>query len=316
MRMCHCKTPDPNDIVRSPRSSLRLDRRLWVSPRLYRYLLKVGQQCVLQLFLVDGTKRAKVSSKTLSLLDIYSEVAYLQTMPKKKLSTAAYMRKRIEKGGERFWSPSDFSDHPPAAVTQALSRLASEGLIERVHRGVYYMPRQTIVGPSTFTASTLNPEVLTTSIFPAGTAAANVLGFSTQMPMRPEYATPANFSPKALEGAIVYKLRPDSWNDLETDEGALLSFLRDRGRTSDLSDAETVRKLVSIFKASPDKYKKLVRVSDDEPARVRAMLGAIGQENDVDKKLLDRLRRGLSAFSSYDFGRLGALRHAEDWQAQ
>lgn len=237
-------------------------------------------------------------------------------MPKKRISTAAYVREQIEKGGERFWRPSDFSDHSPAAVTQALSRLASEGLVERAHRGIYYMPRQTAVGPSTYTASTLNQEVLTTRIFPAGTAAANVLGFSTQIPMKPEYATPANYSPKALDGAIVYKMRPDSWKDLETDEGALLSFLRDRGRTSDLSDSETVRKLVSIFIASPDKYRKLVCVSDDEPARVRAMLGAIGQEIGAEKKLLVRLRRGLSIFSSYDFGRLGALKYAEDWQAK
>lgn len=230
-------------------------------------------------------------------------------------STASEVRQRIESGGERFWRPGDFEELPPAAVAKTLSQLTSEGEIERTHKGVYYHPRETEFGPSVCTAGMVASEVLTEPVFASGTLSANVLGFSTQIAMRPTYATTAHHPPAVLKDATVFVRRPYTWRKLEPDEGAVLEFLRDRGRNSELSREETSEKMVGLFKENPEKLEKLIRLSEDEPARVRAMLGAIGEELGVNPKLLHSLRGKLSAYSKYDFGRLSALKYAKKWQA-
>jgi hypothetical protein len=63
-------------------------------------------------------------------------------------------------------------------------------------------------------------------------------------------------------------------------------------------------------------YERLARAALSEPPRVRAMLGAIGQELHVSPKTLQQLRDSLNPLSRFDFGGLGALRHAREWQAK
>jgi hypothetical protein len=53
-----------------------------------------------------------------------------------------------------------------------------------------------------------------------------------------------------------------------------------------------------------------------EPPRVRAMLGALGEELSISSRLLDELRGSLNPLSRYDFGRLESLRYAKQWQAK
>src|SRR5690606_34860367 len=63
-------------------------------------------------------------------------------------NVAARVRDRIERGGERVWRFEDFSDLPPQAVAQALSRLARSRSVERLAKGTYYRSRATPFGRS------------------------------------------------------------------------------------------------------------------------------------------------------------------------
>ena len=79
-----------------------------------------------------------------------------------------------------------------AAVDQALSRLARRGRLLRVCQGVYMRPVETRFGLSPpaverviASLSALWGEV----IVPCGGAAANALGLTTQVPVRPVYLT-------------------------------------------------------------------------------------------------------------------------------
>ena len=67
--------------------------------------------------------------------------------PRKRPVTAS-IRQRIERSGERLWRLDDFRDFPFTAVAQALSRVARNGVIERLSKGVYYRNRQTVLGKS------------------------------------------------------------------------------------------------------------------------------------------------------------------------
>lgn len=239
-----------------------------------------------------------------------------QLSPKHSPSSAAkVVRDRIDRGGARFWKHSDFDDLPPAAVATALSRMARQGELQRVGKGVYYRSRPTSLGMSVPGASGVVAETLTAPLHPAGLSAANVLGLTTQNPRRPEYATPAPGPPTALKGAVVHTGRPSQRAGLSAEDGAILEILRERARSSDLSPAETVQRLQQRL-AEEDRFRRLVGVAMAEPPRVRAMLGALGQELGMPQPLLDRLRKSLNPLSRYDFGHLSSLRNAREWQAK
>ena len=79
-----------------------------------------------------------------------------------------------------------------AAVDQALSRLARKGGIMRVCQGVYVRPIQTRFGPRPPAVEKVVAslsELWGETIVPCGGAAANVLGLTTQVPVRSVYLT-------------------------------------------------------------------------------------------------------------------------------
>src|SRR5262245_35551211 len=125
-------------------------------------------------------------------------------------SVASRIRQHIEAGGEHFWKPADFPDAPPAAVTQALSRLTRQGVLQRIGRGLYYHPRDTVVGKSYPSQSAILAQRLTHRITPAGLTAANLLGFTTQNPVRREYATTASATTLTSDMLHIYTRRPES----------------------------------------------------------------------------------------------------------
>ena len=225
------------------------------------------------------------------------------------------MRARIEQSGERYWRHTDFSDLPAAAVTQALRRIEREGALQRVHKGLYYRGRETVFGPSVPSPAEVTALRFTGPLQPAGLTAANALGLTSQNPARPEYATTWHNTPTAIAGAVVHTRRPLSRSHTTMVEGAILEFLRERGRTSDFDPPDTIRRLVRLLRED-DTFAHLASAAKDEPPRVRALLGALGQEIRAHPVALARLRKSLNPLSRFDFGVLRALRYAKEWQAR
>ena len=228
------------------------------------------------------------------------------------------VRRRIERGGERLWQLEDFRDLPSTAVAQAFSRLARQGIVERLSKGVYYRARQT-----TFGKSLPNPAAIQKlasrrkRVFPSGIPAANLLGFTTQTARRGEVATSALSLPRKLIGSdtVIHTRRPEAWAGLSDADAALLDFLRRGGKTSELSAEETVRRTVALF-SEKGCFERLLTVADSEPPRVRAMMGAIGEQIGKKPAALRKMRASLNPFSRFDFGLLTGLRYARNWQAK
>ena len=79
-----------------------------------------------------------------------------------------------------------------AAVDQALSRLARSGRLVRIYQGVYVRPIETRFGKCPPGMDKVIPalsELWGEVIVPCGGGAANVLGLTTQVPMRLVYLT-------------------------------------------------------------------------------------------------------------------------------
>jgi hypothetical protein len=113
----------------------------------------------------------------------------------------------------------------------------------------------------------------------------------------------------------VYTRRPVSRVGLPDDDGALLELLRDRARFSDLSAAATVKRLLSMI-SDPERFARLAVAAVGEPPRVRAMLGALGEQAGMPAGALAPLRTGLNPLSRFDFGVLRVLPNARVWQAR
>ena len=209
------------------------------------------------------------------------------------LGVASTVRARIERGGERLWRLEDFRDMSGTAVAQALSRLTRGNQIERLSKGTYYRGRQT-----TFGISRPNPSSIQQlagrgkSMFPAGLAAANLLGFTTQNPARVELATNASSLPRKL-----------------------LDFLRTGGRTSERSPQATIRRTLELL-SEAGRYRRLTDIGDAEPPRVRALLGALGEHIGKHPKAVTQLRGSLNPLSRFDFGVFVAMPNAKAWQAK
>jgi hypothetical protein len=232
-----------------------------------------------------------------------------------KQSTAAVVRDRVTRGDADYWRHSDFADLPASAVAMTLSRLAREGVLHRVGKGVYYRPHQTSLGPSGPAGTAVAAQTLQVPVHPAGLNAANVLGLSTQNPRRAEYATPAAGPPTSLRGAVVHTRRPAARASLPVEDGAILETLRERARHSDLSPRRTIDRLLRLL-SEEDRFGRLAAAALEEPPRVRAILGALGEELGMPESTLAPLRESLNPLSRFNFGALGALRFADRWQAK
>ncbi len=234
-----------------------------------------------------------------------------------KTSTATKIRTQIENSEDRFWRVSDFSGYPSPAVCKTLSRLTQIGTIERVSKGIYYRPRETRFGLSHPSDSEVRKLPIAQVIHPAGITAANLLGFTTQNSMHGEFATSANSAPMKIIGtpARLHTRRPITWDNLSPTDAALLDFLRSDGHFSELSPEETKKHLLKLMKEG-DRFHRLLEVAYAEPPRVRAMLGAIGQELKKSQKSLKVLRDSLNPLSTFNFGILKNLKYAKEWQAK
>jgi hypothetical protein len=193
--------------------------------------------------------------------------------------------------------------------------MSREGELQRISKGVYYRHVQTSFGPSIAGASAAVAQTLRAPVHPAGLSAANALGLTTQNPGKPVFATSAPKPPTALRNAIVHTGRPRERAKLSSKEGAVLELLRERARSSDLPAEETVRGLKAAI-TDEDSFARLTTAALAEPPRVRAMLGALGEELQMPPRPLKRLRASLNPLTRFDFGPLHVLGTASEWQAK
>jgi hypothetical protein len=228
------------------------------------------------------------------------------------------VRRKIERSSERLWRPEDFRGLPFSAVAQSLSRLTRQGILERLSKGVYYRARPTAFGKSLpSTAAIQQLASRRKAVFPSGIAAANLLGFTTQTARRGEVSTSALSLPRKLIGSetVVHTRRPEAWASLSQTDAALLDFLRRGAQTSELSPTKTITRTVALL-SERGRFERLLKAAGSEPPRVRAMLGAIGEQIGKKTAALQKLRVSLNPFSKFDFGLLSGLPAAKRWQAK
>jgi hypothetical protein len=122
--------------------------------------------------------------------------------------TDRIMKRVRGKGRGWVFTPKHFIDYGTrGSVDMALSRLAKAGNIRRIGRGLYDYPRQHSqlgnLSPNDAQVADALSVQSGQSLTPSGAAAANVLGFSTQVPAKASYATSGRSRVKKAAGRSI-----------------------------------------------------------------------------------------------------------------
>ena len=240
--------------------------------------------------------------------------------PRSAKHVTTLVRRRIEVGGERLWRLRDFNDLPVSAVAQALSRLAQQGKLDRLSKGVYYSARETGLRKKQAKSSP-DPGTWPQKTAPSSRPALRRRTFSvSRLKMRLAARSPpapsacrANWSAPIPSFTRAARRRRPRCSPKRTPPFS--TSFADPARPASLGNAETVRLLVALL-SEKGRFDRLLKVADTEPPRVRAMLGAIGKTLSPGAPALRHLRASLNPLSRFDFGLLSSLPRARQWQAK
>lgn len=229
-------------------------------------------------------------------------------------TVSSTVERRMKRRPGRLFTYADFDDLPATAVAPALSRLRARGEIRRARKGVYYVPRRTVLGEVPADPVVVGELVSRGRSHLAGLSAANALGLTTQVPARTELAV-EDKRPTPPRGVAFRPRIGTNRRGLRPLEAALLEVLRDINRLSDLPAPETARKLCRLL-ADDSARARILRSAVSEPPRVRAMVGALAEHAGAGDEELRHLRKTLNPTTCYDFGPLSLLATARKWGAR
>lgn len=200
--------------------------------------------------------------------------ATTETTQGARASAAEAVRRRVLRSSKRFWDPKDF-DASYSASQHALWKLAKEGHLMHIRRGVYWRGEKTLFGVTPPTSAELVRELVgETAVGPASWSAALALGLTTQHPNRDFIAIPRR-PPTSLPRTVELKDRSSRQGRVREHlnwwEVALLEVLAEP-RTIELDHGEAVKRLTQWLKTDGVRAKRLARAARDESALVRESL--------------------------------------------
>jgi hypothetical protein len=193
-------------------------------------------------------------------------------------------------------------------AAKALERFQKDGLIKKVSKGVFYKPEITLFGE-------LKPdyeELLRPYLFEngkrvayiTGTTLYNRLGLTMQVANRIKIASRGkriNVDRGALKAGAVKSYTEVSEANYEV--LGLLDAFKDIKRIPDCSVAQALRRLSTILREfSKQQIESVIKFALVYPPRVRALVGAILQNNGHTDKGLEKLKNSLNPFTIINLG--------------
>jgi len=216
--------------------------------------------------------------------------------------------KRLPEGKTFGYNDLRIAKDNYSTAAKAIERLQKEGLIKKVNKGVFYKPEQTVFGE-------LKPdyrELLRLYLFENGKRVAyetgpslyNRLGLTSQMAFRIKIASRGkriNINRDILKADAVKSYAEVTDNNFET--LGLLDAFKDIKRIPDCSVDQAVVRLNGIIKELNEKQiVSLINYALLYPPRVRALVGAILENNGYKLKGLEKLKESLNPLTIIKLG--------------
>lgn len=217
--------------------------------------------------------------------------------------------------GEVFTLDNFLNVGSRAAVATTLSRLVSEGIITRIRRGLYMIPKESRFGSLPPNSDSV-VRVLSKQgrrSYAAGATAANKLGLTTQVPNT--IVLTGGGADVVIEiGSIKIKIKAGKSPAKKSD--IPLMMLLDLIRGIKKIPGSTLVEAISILKFRVDQLTKnekvrLVTLATKDKPMVKAILGAILDE--LNPELSGSLYETLNPLTSYKVGETG-LKFSSKWR--
>lgn len=246
----------------------------------------------------------------------YADNTYMKNDGK----VASKVAEKIERGGSgSIWTYENFKGLPFGAVSKALSRLAAENKIVRVRRGVYYFPKETVLGKTEATTNDVINAIFAKkkkAIYPDAATAAYNLRITTQVPAVITVVGDDNYRTVDYNGTKV-KISRRSMSHLKnaTDEEVyIFEILRGINKIPGASPKDVINRLKVLLKKM--ELKDMLRLAKKEPPRVRALLGALCSEIKLKSELVKDLKDSLNPLTKYKLGLSEFLLKASEWNIE
>jgi hypothetical protein len=231
-------------------------------------------------------------------------------------AVADTIRRKVAKAApDRLWTFRDFDSLPTSAVAKSLSRLAHEGVVHRLRKGVYYKPKVTRFGtlkPDSANVVAVLLDRKNVEWKPSGLSVWNVMGLTTQIAATPTFTADHRVRVTAPNSRVRVSTAP-TLRGLSVEERAALDALRDLRQVPDTTPEATIRRLVELCSEGRLSFARLLRVAKLEPPRVRALLGLIGTLLGEPSGSLDALRHSLNPLTTFKLRLANVFPDAVRW---
>ena len=197
-------------------------------------------------------------------------------------------------------------DYTTAA--KALERLQKQGVIKKVSKGVFYKPEQTVFGELKPDYSELLRSYLFENgkriAYETGTSLYNRMGLTTQLAFRIKIASRGkriNINRGTLKADAVKSYAEVTDSNYET--LGILDAFKDMKLIPDCSETQAVSRLSAIVKKLNDKQiASLIKYALLYPPRVRALVGAILENNGSKLRGLENLKASINPLTTIKLG--------------
>ncbi len=236
------------------------------------------------------------------------------------ISIARKTRNAVLRSKKRVWTIADFRTDKARAALRELNRLADEGLLVRASKGIYVRPTHTALGPSTLSkeeVATAKARKKGANVVTTGYTGFNRLGITTQVSGIAELAVDRPIRISGPEKSRVRFLVRDRRMLANPTECIALEALRRVNHISDTTPAEVIRAVKENIKSAKISFDNLARLSlRSEPPRVRALVGAIGEDLKVAPDMVRHLYQSLNPTTVFHIATENSLRSANKWRIQ
>lgn len=216
--------------------------------------------------------------------------------------------KKLPKGKSFGYADLRIAKEDYVTAAKALERLQKEGFIKKISKGVFYKPEQTVFGElQPDYNEQLRPFLFENGkriAYETGTSLYKRLGLTTQMAFRIKIASRKKriFINRGSLKADAVKSYAEITNDNYEILGLLDAF-KDIKKIPDCPVAQAVRRLSAILKdLIPTQTEALIKYALLYPPRVRALLGAVLQNNGYSYTKLERLKKSLNPLTTVKLG--------------
>ena len=231
-----------------------------------------------------------------------------------KKSVLKLVEKKIlnKKNQDKIWSYSDFKNLPFDSVTKALSLLNQKGTIKRIQKGYYFLPQKTILGSVSHDSMDLLFKKLDRkNVFycVSGINGYNKIGLTTQISNITTIASPITMRSND-KIKFIHRNKPTSGTEIER---IVLDALNDIENIPGTYPEKALLKIKEIIKAGKVNINDLGKSSLNETPRVKAIVGSLGQELNMNKTLLTQLKLSLNPGTIYLLDVDSVLKFAKEW---